>query len=51
MNNISFSGFLCIDISKDKFDAYCTDIYGEKQFYLSCSRTERGLREIGGPHG
>ena len=36
MNEKSFSGFLGIDVSKDKFDAYCIDITGEKHFYLSC---------------
>ena len=26
MNKTSFSGFLGIDVSKDKFDAYCIDV-------------------------
>jgi hypothetical protein len=30
MNETSFGGFLGIDISKDKFDAHCIDIKGEK---------------------
>lgn len=48
MNNISFSGFLGIDISKDKFDAYCIDIDGEKQFYLSCSMDRAGFEKLMG---
>ncbi len=46
MNNISFSGFLGIDISKDKFDAYCIDIDGEKQFYLSCFMDRAGFEKL-----
>ena len=48
MNNISFSGFLGIDVSKDKFDAYCIDIDGEKQFYLSCSMDRAGFEKLVG---
>jgi hypothetical protein len=32
----SLNGFLGIDVSKDKFDAYCIDINAEKHFLLSC---------------
>jgi transposase len=46
MNKTSFSGFLGIDISKDKFDAYCIDINGEKQFYLSCSMDRVGFEKL-----
>jgi len=46
VNNISFSGFLGIDVSKDKFDAYCIDIDGEKQFYLSCSMDRAGFEKL-----
>ena len=48
MNKTSFSGFLGIDISKDKFDAYCIDINGEKQFYLSCSVDKAGFEKLVG---
>jgi len=48
MNKTSFSGFLGIDISKDKFDAYCIDINGEKQFYLSCSMDRAGFEKLVG---
>jgi len=46
MNKASFSGFLGVDISKDKFDAYCIDITGEKQFYLSCSMDRTGFEKL-----
>jgi len=46
MNKISFCGFLGIDISKDKFDAYCMDMKGEKCFYLSCSMDTEGFEEL-----
>jgi transposase len=42
----SFSGFLGIDVSKDKFDAYCIDINGEKHFYLSCSMDRTGFEKL-----
>ena len=48
MNKTSFSGFLGIDISKDKFDAYCVDVNGEKQFYLSCSMDRAGFEKLVG---
>ena len=48
MNKTSFSGFLGIDISKDKFDAYCVGINGEKQFYLSCSMDSAGFEKLVG---
>ncbi len=48
MNNISFSGFLGIDISKDKFDAYCINIDGEKQFYISCYMDRAGFEKLVG---
>jgi transposase len=48
MNKAFFSGFLGIDISKDKFDAYCIDINGEKQFYLSCSMDRAGFKKLVG---
>ena len=35
---ISFRGFLGIDISKDKFDACCIGIGGEKHFQISVFR-------------
>jgi len=41
-------GFLGIDISKDKFDAYCIDIDGEKQFYLSCLMDRAGFEKLMG---
>jgi transposase len=46
MNKTSFSGFLGIDVSKDKFDAYCIDINGEKHFYLSCSMDRTGFEKL-----
>ena len=46
MNKSSFSGFLGIDISKDKFDAYCIDMNGEKHFYLSCSMDRAGFERL-----
>ena len=46
MNKSSFSGFLGVDISKDKFDAYCIDINGEKHFYLSCSMDRAGFEKL-----
>ena len=48
MNKAFFSGFLGIDISKDKFDAYCIDINGEKHFYLSCSMDRVGFEKLVG---
>jgi transposase len=48
MSKTSFSGFLGIDISKDKFDAYCIDIDGEKQFYLSCRMDRTGFEKLVG---
>ena len=48
MNKAVFSGFLGVDISKDKFDAYCIDINGEKQFYLSCSMDRAGFEKLVG---
>jgi transposase len=46
MNKTSFSGFLGIDVSKDKFDAYCIDINGEKHFYLSCPMDRTGFEKL-----
>jgi transposase len=46
MNKTSFSGFLGIDVSKDKFDAYCIDITGEKHFYLSCPMDRTGFEKL-----
>ena len=46
MNKASFRGFLGIDISKDKFDAYCIGIDGEKHFYLSCSMNRAGFDKL-----
>lgn len=46
MNKSSFSSFLGVDISKDKFDAYCIDMNGEKQFYLSCSMDRAGFEKL-----
>jgi len=46
MNKSSFSSFLGVDISKDKFDAYCIDMNGEKQFYLSCSMDRTGFEKL-----
>jgi transposase len=46
MVKTSFSGFLGIDISKDKFDAHCIDMNGEKQFYLSCSMDRAGFEKL-----
>jgi transposase len=46
MNETSFSGFLGIDVSKDKFDAYCIDITGEKHFYLSCPMDRTGFEKL-----
>jgi transposase len=46
MNKSLFSGFLGIDVSKDKFDAYCIDIHGEKHFYLSCPMDRAGFEKL-----
>jgi transposase len=46
MNETSFSGFLGIDVSKDKFDAHCIDIKGEKLFYLSCPMDRKGFEKL-----
>jgi transposase len=46
MNKSSFSGFLGVDISKDKFDAYCIDMNGEKHFHLSCSMDRVGFEKL-----
>jgi transposase len=46
MSKTSFSSFLGIDVSKDKFDAYCIDITGEKQFYLSCPMDRTGFEKL-----
>lgn len=46
MSKTSFSGFLGIDVSKDKFDAYCIDIDGEKHFYLSCPMDRTGFEKL-----
>ena len=46
MSKTSFSGFLGIDISKDKFDAYCIDVNGEKHFYLSCPMDRKGFEKL-----
>ena len=46
MNEKSFSGFLGIDVSKDKFDAYCIDITGGKHFYLSCPMDRTGFEKL-----
>jgi transposase len=46
MNKTSFCGFLGIDISKDKFDAYCMDMNGEKHFYISCSMDRTGFEKL-----
>ena len=46
MNESSFSSFLGIDISKDKFDAYCIDVNGEKHFYLSCPMDRKGFEKL-----
>jgi len=46
MNETSFSGFLGIDVSKDKFDGYCIDITGEKHFYLSCPMDRTGFEKL-----
>ena len=43
MNETSFGGFLGIDVSKDKFDAYCIDSNGEKHFYLSYPMDRTGF--------
>jgi transposase len=48
MNKALFSGFLGVDISKDKFDAYCIGINGEKHFYLSCSMDRAGFEKLVG---
>jgi transposase len=48
MIKTSFSGFLGVDISKDKFDAHCIDINGEKHFYLSCSMDRAGFEKLVG---
>ena len=46
MVKTSFSGFLGVDISKDKFDAHCIDMNGEKQFYLSCAMDRTGFEKL-----
>jgi transposase len=46
MNTTSFSGFLGIDISKDKFDACCIGSNGEKHFHLSCSMDRTGFERL-----
>jgi transposase len=46
MSKTIFSSFLGIDISKDKFDAYCIDMKGEKHFYLSCSMDRAGFEKL-----
>lgn len=46
MNKTSFRGFLGIDISKDKFDAYCMDTNGEKYFHLLCSMDRTGFEKL-----
>ena len=46
MDKTFFSSFLGIDISKDKFDAYCIDMKGEKHFYLSCSMDRAGFEKL-----
>ena len=46
MNTTSFSGFLGIDISKDKFDACCIGKNGEKHFHLSCSMDRTGFEKL-----
>ena len=46
MNKTSFRGFLGIDVSKDKFDAYCIDINGEKSFHLLCSMDRTGFEKL-----
>jgi len=46
MNKTSFRGFLGIDVSKDKFDAYCIDINGEKYFHLLCSMDRTGFEKL-----
>ena len=46
MNKVPFSGFVGIDVSKDKFDAHCIDVNGEKQFYLSCSMNKEGFEKL-----
>ena len=46
MNKSSFSGFLGVDISKDKFDAYCIDMNGEKHSYLSCPMDRTGFEKL-----
>ncbi len=46
MVKTSFSSFLGIDISKDKFDAHCIDMNGKKQFYLSCSMDRTGFEKL-----
>jgi hypothetical protein len=43
MNETSFSGFLGIDISKDKFDAYCIGINGERYFLSFLSHGQNGV--------
>jgi transposase len=46
MGERSFSGFVGIDVSKDKFDAYCIGINGEKRFYLSCLMERNGFEKL-----
>jgi len=46
MNKTSLSSYLGIDISKDKFDAYCIGTDKEKHFYLSCSMDRNGFKRL-----
>ena len=46
MIKTSFSGFVGVDISKDKFDAHGIDMNGEKRFYLSCSMDRTGFEKL-----
>jgi transposase len=46
VNKSSFRGVVGIDVSKDKFDAYCMDIEGEKGFSLSCSMDRAGFEKF-----
>ena len=43
MNKTSFSGFLGIDVSKDKFDAYCIDITWRETFLSFLSHGQSGV--------
>ena len=46
MNETSFSGFVGIDISKDKFDACCIGSNGEKHFHLTCPMDRTGFEKL-----